>query len=82
LLTSQIRAILNALDVLPLDLPADERYGELRLSLEASGTPIGPNDMLIAAHALAIDATVVSGNAREFSRVPSLRTENWLDDAA
>lgn len=78
-LTAQLDAILGAMDVLPLDEPADHRYAELRSALERAGTPIGPNDMLIAAHALALDLTVVSGNAREFSRVPSLKTENWLD---
>lgn len=79
-LTRQLNAILGAIDILPLESPADERYAVLRVTLERAGMPIGPNDMLIAAHALALDATLVSGNAREFSRVPSLRVENWLAD--
>ena len=52
-LTDQLETILGALDVLPLEPPADRRYAELRSSLERAGTPIGPNDMLIAAQALA-----------------------------
>lgn len=77
-LTHQLNAILEVLEIVPLEPPADERYTVLRLALERAGTPIGSNDMLIAAQALALDATLVSGNAREFSRVPSLKTENWL----
>ena len=64
-----------------LEMPLDEavalHYARLRADLEAKGTPIGPNDTLIAAHALALDATLVSGDA-EFCRVPGLRVENWL----
>lgn len=51
---------------------------ELRAYLERAGTPIGPNDMLIAAHALALGLIVVSGNDREFARVPGLAVDNWL----
>ena len=50
----------------------------LRAHLERAGTPIGPNEMLIAAHALALGLIVVSGNDREFARVPGLAVENWL----
>ena len=78
-LTTQLTAILNAISVLPFEPPADQRYAELRQVLEQAGRPIGPNDMLIAAQTLALDATLVSGNHREFSRVPSLKLENWLD---
>ena len=53
-------------------------YGTLRQDLQRRGTPIGPNDMWIAAHALAENLTLVTGNEREFSRVPGLRIENWL----
>ena len=52
---------------------------ELRIALEHSGTPIGPNDMLIAAHALALDLILVTANVREFARVPGLIMENWLE---
>ena len=77
-LTTQLNTILSAIDILPLEEPADHRYGELRAHLEKHGTPIGPNDMLIAAHALMLDCVVVTANEREFSRVPKLKVENWL----
>ena len=78
-LTRRIETILTAIDVLALDEPADRRYAELRTHLDRRGTPIGPNDLLIAAQALALDLTVVSANVDEFMRVPGLRIENWLD---
>ena len=78
-LTSQIVGILDTLDVLPLEAAIAQRYAEIRTALEASGRPIGPYDLLIAAHALALDLTLVTDNTREFSRVPNLRVENWLD---
>ena len=77
-LTRQLESILSALEVLPLESPADRRYAELRCQLEKRGMPIGPNDLLIAAHALAGDCTLVSANEREFSRVPGLKVVNWL----
>jgi tRNA(fMet)-specific endonuclease VapC len=51
--------------------------GDLRATLEAAGTPIGPYDLLIAAQAFRRDATLVTANAAEFARVPSLRWQNW-----
>lgn len=78
-LTRRIEAILTAIDVLAFDEPADRRYAELRTHLERRGTPIGPNDLLIAAQALALGLTVVSANVDEFMRVPGLEVENWLD---
>ncbi|HEX9946240.1 MAG TPA: type II toxin-antitoxin system VapC family toxin [Allosphingosinicella sp.] len=60
------------------DSPAERHYGELRADLERRGAPIGGNDMLIAAHALALDCTLVTANEREFRRVAGLRVENWL----
>lgn len=63
--------------VLPLDEAVGAHYAKLRSHLEQAGTPIGANDTLIAAHALALDATLVTANA-EFSRVPGLKVENWL----
>lgn len=74
----QLDRILAALDILPLDEPADRHYATLRRALEKRGLPIGPNDLLIAAHALAEDCTLVTANEREFSRVPGLKVENWL----
>ena len=53
-------------------------YGEIRASLESDGRTIGPLDMLIAAHALSLDLTVISNNIKEFSRVPNLKCENWI----
>ena len=78
-LTAQLEAVLSALEVLPLEEPADRRYGELRYHLERQGATIRPNDMLIAAHALSLGLTVVTANVNEFSRVPGLTVENWLD---
>jgi tRNA(fMet)-specific endonuclease VapC len=54
-----------------------EAYGALRASLERAGTPIGNNDLWIAAHALGLGVTLVSNNTREFERVPNLKLENW-----
>lgn len=66
------------LPVLPLDAPADLRYGELRELLERLDTPIGSNDLLIAAQTLALDCILVTDNIREFSRIQELKLENWL----
>jgi tRNA(fMet)-specific endonuclease VapC len=74
----QVERILAALEVQSFEAPADARYAELRLQLEAAGTPIGGNDMLIAAHALASDCTLVTASEREFARVSGLSVENWL----
>lgn len=70
--------MLGALEILPFETPADSIYGVLRASLERAGTPIGANDLLIAAQALALGYTVVTDNDREFSRVKDLQSENWL----
>ena len=77
-LADRIDLILSALDILPLETPADRHYGEIRQHLASQGTPIGPNDLLIAAQALALGLTVVTANVQEFSRVPGLGVENWL----
>ena len=53
-------------------------YGEIRVSLESKGRTIGPLDMLIAAHALSLDLTIISNNIKEFERIPNLRCENWI----
>lgn len=65
------------LEVLPFDAPAAAEYGAIRAVLERKGTVIGPLDLLIAAHARALDATLVTNNLREFRRVPGLRVEAW-----
>src|ERR1051326_2957072 len=77
-LTAQFAAILGGIEVFGFDAPADAIYGTLRAELERSGLPIGANDLLIAAPALALRLTLVTGNERELSRVPNLRVENWL----
>lgn len=56
--------------------PLPPHYARLRTALEQAGSPIGPNDALIAAHALALGCTLVTADA-EFDRVPGLRVENW-----
>jgi len=77
-LTLRVAELLETLDVLAFEPPADIAYAEIRTRLEQAGRPIGGNNMLIAAHALALDLTLVTANEREFSRVPDLRIENWL----
>lgn len=78
-LLSRVEAILDTLGVLPFDVPADAEYANIRAELEASGQPIGPNDLLIAAHARSLGTTMVTANATEFSRVRGLNVENWLE---
>jgi tRNA(fMet)-specific endonuclease VapC len=70
--------MLRRVVVLPFESPADAIYARVRTSLEAVGRPTGGNDILIAAHALALDATLVTDNVREFGRVSELALENWL----
>lgn len=77
-LASQLETILGAIEVIPFEAPADTAYGNARVTLEAAGTPIGGNDLLIAAQALALDMIVVTNNEREFGRVRGLKVENWL----
>ena len=77
-LTHQVERILSVIDIQPFDAPADDAYARLRTRLEDAGAPIGGNDMLIAAHALAADCAVVTDNEREFSGIAGLKVENWL----
>jgi len=79
-LADHVDRLLSALEILPLDVPADRQYAQLRHHLTRQGTPIGPNDLLIAAQALAEGLTVVTANVGEFSRVPGLKMENWLQE--
>jgi tRNA(fMet)-specific endonuclease VapC len=78
ILTERVDAILEQLPVLPLEATVDRLYAGLRARLERKGRPIGANDLLIAAHALALRCTLVTDNVREFSRIDSLAVENWL----
>ena len=77
-LAARVEAMLEALPVLPFDADADRHYGAIRCALAASGTPIGANDLLIAAHARALGLTLVTDNEKEFRRVPQLKLANWL----
>ncbi len=77
-LTAQVEAILSALNILPLDVPADSHYADIRVHLHLTGQPIGHNDLLIAAHARYLGLIMVTHNEGEFSRVPGLIVENWL----
>jgi tRNA(fMet)-specific endonuclease VapC len=77
-LLKAVEDLLGEIEVLPLEVPADAEYGEIRTQLEAAGKPIGGNDLLIAAHAHAIQATIVTANTNEFKRIRGLNVENWL----
>lgn len=74
----QLDALLTAVAVQALPVGAAAHYASVRAQLEAAGTPIGGNDLWIAAHALSQDLTLVSHNTREFSRVDGLKLENWV----
>ena len=76
-LARQVETVLGVLDVLPFEAPADLIYGRLRTDLERRGQPMGGNDLLIAAHALAAQLTLVTDD-RGFARIPALLRENWL----
>ena len=81
-LTRQLETILAALVTLPLAPPADAHYAAIRSELERVGRTIGHNDLLIAAHARALDLTLVTRNVREFERVPGLVVEDWQTNQA
>ena len=77
-LLKAVEDLLGEINVLPFDVPADAEYGGIRSELEAAGKPIGGNDLLIAAHAYATGATIVTDNTDEFKRIRGLNLENWL----
>ena len=77
-LTRQVDAVLGALTIRPLESAVERIYAGIRVALEKKGTLIGAHDMLIAAHARALNAVCVTDNVAEFKRVPALRVENWL----
>lgn len=72
---------ISRLEVLPYGLKAAQHYGQIRAALEAVGQPIGVNDLHIAGHARSEGLTLVSNNLREFSKVPGLLTDNWVNTA-
>lgn len=74
-----LRGFLANLTVVEFDLGAAEVAGQVRAWLSRQGTPIGPYDSLIAAHAQALGVTLVTNNTREFERVPGLKLANWAD---
>ena len=76
-LSAQLEAVLGALEILPLETPADAAYGLLRKRLE-HGRPIGANDLLIAAQVLTLGYAIVTDNEKEFAHVEDLQRENWL----
>ena len=69
--------LFSNIEVLDFDIKAAIHYGKIRAYLEKQGTPIGPLDMMIAAHAISLGYTVVTNNIKEFQRVPDLKLENW-----
>lgn len=77
-LLKAVEDLLGEIEVLPFDVPADLDYGRIRSQLESVGRPIGSNDLLIAAHAYAMGAVIVTANDGEFGRVAGLKVENWL----
>ncbi len=77
-LARQAERILGAVRIVVMEFPTEVHYAAIRWALERAGTPIGPNDLLIAAHAKTLDLTVVTTTEEEFSRVEGLWVENWL----
>ncbi len=77
-LLEKVEGVLGTIPVLPLDVPVDAEYGVIRAELEMAGQIIGLNDLLIAAHAQALNLTLVTDNTREFGRIRGLDVENWL----
>lgn len=73
-----IEAFVARLDVLPFSLKAAAHFGMLRADLTRRGTPVGPFDMLIGAHARSEGLVLVTNNTREFARMPGLQVENWI----
>ena len=74
-----LQQFLEPLEIADFDLNAAQVYGTLRYTLERLGTPIGPLDTQIAAHALALEVTLVTNNVREFARVSGLNLINWAE---
>lgn len=72
-----VAALVDLFEIVPFDANAAIHYGEIRAHLEAAGTPIGPLDLLIAAQARSLGATLLTANLREFRRVPRLKCQAW-----
>lgn len=78
-LAKRVEIFLAGIAVHPFAGGADAHYAEIRVALERAGTPIGANDLFIAAHARSLGAILVTDNVAGFSRVPGLRLENWME---
>jgi tRNA(fMet)-specific endonuclease VapC len=76
-LTSRIEDLLAPYSILPFDRIAAEHYADIRMNFEKSGNLLSPNDLIIAATVRAANATLITANFREFSRIPGLRCEDW-----
>lgn len=74
-----LRNFLAPLEIMPLNDEVAERYGFIRTYIEKKGLTIGSLDLFIAAHAVCLDLILVTNNLKEFTRVPNLKTENWID---
>lgn len=72
-----LQELASMIPPLPMSTDAAKHYGHTRSILEQKGTPIGNNDLWIAAHALSLEVTLVTNNMKEFVRIPHLRLENW-----
>ena len=75
---AKVTRFLSAMSVLSFDASAAIRAGELRAEMERNGNPVGPYDMLLAAHALSVGLAFVTHDTTEFSRVNGLRLDDWL----
>jgi tRNA(fMet)-specific endonuclease VapC len=73
-----LQELISLIPPLPISIDAGKHYGQIRSKLEQAGTPIGNNDLWIAAHALSLNITLVTNNLKEFSRIPHLHLENWV----
>ena len=76
---SALEMFLAPLEIMPFDETAFWAYGKLRADLERRGEPIGALDTMIAAHAVSLNAVLITNNMREFARVEGLRLENWAE---
>ena len=75
----RLEEFLTPFEIIPYDQDASQYYGEIRYQLENQGNIIGPLDLLIAAHALSRNLTLVTNNEKEFKRIKSLKVENWVN---
>jgi tRNA(fMet)-specific endonuclease VapC len=76
--TSVLETFIARIEIISFDATASQHYGDVRAKLEGAGTPIGPMDMLIGAHARSLGMTLVTNNRREFDRIADLKVENWV----